>query len=289
MNSVQRVLVLVLLLNLAVALAKYAYGTVAGLASVQADGVHSLFDSAGNVVGILGVLIASRPADESHPYGHGKFETYASAAIGVLLVVAAVEVGTGAVERLVSGATDVQAEPLSFGVMLATLAVNVGVALFERRQARELGSAVLAADAGHTMSDVLVSVGVIVGLGFVALGFPQADALVALGVMLAIAHAAWEVLRSAAAVLSDHSAIDADELHAAAFAVEGVRGVHRARSRAMSGEVFCDVHVLVDPGMTVRDSHELATQVEQAVMARFPQVVEVLVHIEPEDDPVEGL
>ena len=103
MRSIRRVLWIVLVLNLAVAAAKYVYGTVTGSASMQADGIHSVFDSAGNVVGLVGIALASRPADEGHPYGHAKFETYASLVIGVLLLLAAFEVGSSAVAKLASG------------------------------------------------------------------------------------------------------------------------------------------------------------------------------------------
>ena len=109
MRSIRRVLWIVLMLNLAVAAAKYVYGVISGSASMQADGIHSVFDSAGNVVGLVGIALAVRPADEGHPYGHAKFETYASLAIGALLLVAAAfEVGSSAIAKLVSGVFTVE-------------------------------------------------------------------------------------------------------------------------------------------------------------------------------------
>ena len=188
MRSIRRVLWIVLVLNLAVAAAKYVYGTVTGSASMQADGIHSVFDSAGNVVGLVGIALASRPADEGHPYGHAKFETYASLVIGVLLLLAAFEVGSSAVAKLASGSYTAEVTPLSFAVMAGTLAVNLGVTTYERRCAKRLKSEVLAADANHTLSDALVSVGVIVGLAAVALGFPMADPVMALVVTLSLIH-----------------------------------------------------------------------------------------------------
>ena len=174
MRSIRRVLWIVLMLNLAVAAAKYVYGVISGSASMQADGIHSVFDSAGNVVGLVGIALAVRPADEGHPYGHAKFETYASLAIGALLLLAAFEVGSSAIAKLVSGVFTVEVTPISFAVMIGTLAVNLGVTTYERRCAKRLKSEVLAADANHTLSDALVSVGVIVGLVAVSLGFPIA-------------------------------------------------------------------------------------------------------------------
>ena len=155
MRSIRRVLWVILVLNLAVAAAKYVYGLMSGSASMQADGIHSVFDSAGNVVGLVGIALAARPADDSHPYGHAKFETYASLVIGVLLLLAAFEVGSSAVGKLVSGVYTAEVTPVSFIVMVGTLAVNIGVTTYERRCAKRLKSEVLAADANHTLSDAL--------------------------------------------------------------------------------------------------------------------------------------
>ena len=283
MSSIRRVLWIILLLNLAVAAAKYVYGTISGSASMQADGIHSVFDSAGNVVGLVGLALAARPADDSHPYGHAKFETYASLVIGVLLLLAAFEVGSSAVGKLVSGVYTAEVTPLSFVVMVGTLAVNLGVTTYERRCAKRLKSEVLAADANHTLSDALVSIGVIVGLAAVALGFPVADPVMALVVTVAILATAYDVFKHALATLSDHARIPEADVRVAAMEVPGVQDAHRIRTRGTEGEVYADLHVLVAPRMTVGEAHELSERVERAVMRRFPNVIEVLVHIEPND------
>lgn len=287
MGSIRRVLWIVLVLNLAVAAAKYVYGTISGSASMQADGIHSVFDSAGNVVGLVGIALAARPADEGHPYGHAKFETYASLVIGVLLLLAAFEVGSSAVSKLVSGSYTAEVTPVSFIVMVGTLMVNLGVTTYERRCAKRLKSEVLAADANHTLSDALVSIGVIVGLIAVALGFPVADPVMALVVTIAILATAYDVFKHALSTLSDRARIPEDELRAVAVSVDGVQDAHRIRTRGTEGEVYADLHVLVAPEMTVGAAHELSERVEDAVRAKFPTVIEVLVHIEPNDGHVE--
>ena len=287
MRSIRRVLWAILFLNLAVAAAKYFYGLASGSASMQADGIHSVFDSAGNVVGLVGIALAARPADEGHPYGHAKFETYASLVIGVLLLLAAFEVGSGAVGRLATGTFTASVTPASFVVMVGTLCVNVGVTLYERRAAKRLRSEILAADASHTLSDALVSVGVIVGLALVSLGFPAADPVMALVVTAAILVTAFDVFKHALATLSDKARIPEEDLRATALEVEGVRDVHRIRTRGTEGEVYADLHVLVAPEMTVGKAHRLADAVEAAVQRRFPNVIEVRVHIEPDDGHTE--
>ncbi|MEG1492632.1 MAG: cation diffusion facilitator family transporter [Gordonibacter sp.] len=282
-HEIRRVLWIILFLNLAVAAAKYFYGSATGSASMQADGIHSVFDSAGNVVGLVGIAIASRPADESHPYGHAKFETYASLVIGVLLLLAAFEVGSSAIAKLSSGNYTAEVGPLSFIVMVATLAVNLGVTTYERRYAKRLKSEVLAADANHTLSDALVSIGVIVGLVAVVLGFPMADPLMALVVTVAILFTAYDVFRHALATLSDRARIPEEDVRTAALTVPGVRGAHQVRTRGTEGEVYVDLHALVAPEMTVGEAHQLADEVERAVEKSFPNVIETLVHIEPDD------
>lgn len=283
MRSIKRVLWIVLVLNLAVAAAKYIYGTISGSASMQADGIHSVFDSAGNVVGLVGIALASRPADDGHPYGHAKFETYASLVIGVLLLLAAFEVGSSAVSKLASGVYTAEVTPISFAVMVGTLVVNLGVTTYERRCAKSLKSEVLGADANHTLSDALVSVGVIVGLAAVALGFPVADPIMALVVTVAILATAYDVFKHALATLSDHARIPEEDLRAAAVSVSGVQDAHHIRTRGTEGEVYADLHVLVAPDMTVGEAHALSERVEEVVKQRFSNVIEVLVHIEPND------
>lgn len=198
-RQVERVLWIVLVLNLVVAASKYFYGLASGSASMQADGIHSVFDSLGNVIGLVGISLAARPADAGHPYGHSKFETYGSLAIGVLLLFAAFEVGSSAVEKLVAGTYTAQVTPVSFIVMVGTLVVNLFVTLYERRAGKRLKSEILAADAAHTLSDAFVSIGVIVGLGFVVAGFPMADPIMALLVTVAILASAVGVFRTGAA------------------------------------------------------------------------------------------
>ena len=168
-RRIRRVLWAVLALNVAVAAAKLVYGIMTNSAAMEADGFHSFFDGASNVVGLTGMWFAARPPDDSHPYGHGKFETFTAAAIAAMLGVAGYTVARGAIDSL-QGQSEARVGIASFVVMICTLAVNLGVTTWEAREGRRLGSEVLKADARHTLSDVLVSSGVIVGLILVKVG-----------------------------------------------------------------------------------------------------------------------
>lgn len=284
--AIRRVLWLILVLNLGVAAAKIWYGTVTSTVSVRADGIASLFDSLSNLVGIVGLGLAARPADLDHPYGHQKLETYASVAIGIMLIFAAYNVGSDALAGLLHGAGDPQVDAGSFVVMVGTLAINVFVVLFERRRGRELKSEILTADAYHTLSDVMVSISVIVGLVFVRAGFPIADSIASLLVAVMILRSAYEVFKQANATLSDTARVPVDEVKAIVNAVPGAVSCHNVRTRGTEGEVYMDLHVLVDPEMTIREAHAVADLAEAALQRRFEQVVDIVVHVEP-DTPQE--
>ncbi|HZL04767.1 MAG TPA: cation diffusion facilitator family transporter [Coriobacteriia bacterium] len=283
-RSVKRVLVGVLGLNLLVAFAKLGYGMITGSVAMTADGFHSMFDGTSNVVGLVGMSLASRPADDDHPYGHGKYETFASLVIAIMLALAAWRVGSSAVERLVSPGEPARVDALSFAIMLGTLAVNIGVTTYERKAGKRLGSEILIADASHTASDVLVSLGVIVGLAAVKLGFPQADPLIALVVAGFILVAGWRVLRSAQATLSDSMRIAPSAIRDVVMSVPGVLGCHHVRTRGPASEVYVDLHIQVDPGIPVASGHATAERVEKTVCVRFDQVRDVIVHLEPLDE-----
>ncbi len=282
--SIRRVLWIILFLNLAVAVAKLAWGTVTHSAAMQADGFHSLFDGASNVVGLVGMSMAARPVDRDHPYGHGKYETYASAAIAGMLVFAAYRVGSSAIAQLTGTGQPTTVDSTSFAIMLVTLCVNVFITTWERRVGHKLNSSILVADASHTASDILVSLGVVVSLVLVKLGFQQADPIVALLVAGAIVYTAWGVFRHASATFSDSARIEPQEICDVVLQSPGVLGCHSIRTRGSEAEVYVDLHVQVDETRTVADGHRIAEDVERRVAERFEQVVDVIVHLEPYDE-----
>lgn len=283
-NTVKRVLLAVLLLNLAVALAKFIYGSISHSAAMQADGIHSIFDSAGNVVALIGITLATRPADRSHPYGHFKLETFASMVIGLMLVLAAYQVGSSAVSSLMSGEYHTVVTPLSFVVMVSTLAINLFVTIYERRMGNALKSDILKADASHTLSDCLVSIGVIIGLVLVSFGIEMADDIMALIVMVAILFTAFDVFKSSFVTLSDEARLPEDDVKKLVESIPGVEEAHRVRTRGLQSEIYLDMHVLVDPQMSVADSHRLVDDIESAIEDAYPEVRDILIHVEPDDE-----
>jgi cation diffusion facilitator family transporter len=283
LRSVRRVLWWVLLLNVGVAAAKLGYGLLIDSVSVTADGFHSMFDGTSNIIGLIGLGVASRPADRGHPYGHAKYETFASAAIGALLLFAAWRVGSSAIGRLQSPGEGPAVDVVSFAVMIITLAVNVVVTTMERRAGNRLGSEILKADASHTGSDVLVTLGVIGGLVAVRLGYPIADPILGIVVAGFIIVTGLRVLATAGSSLADTARLEPTAVSAVALGIEGVLGCHDVRTRGTDSDVYVDLHIQVDPSGTVAEGHAIAEQVEKAVADSFDEVRDVIAHLEPFD------
>ncbi len=279
-SAVSQVLVRVLLLNLLVAIAKIALGLATSAISVLSDGFHSLTDTASNVVALVGVRLARRPPDEDHPYGHRKFETMASLGILVFLLLVLVQVLWAAAERLVSGGAP-EVTALSYVVMATTFTVNLCVVRYERSAGRRLASEILIADAHHTRSDLLTSATVIAALAGVELGYAWLDPVAALVVAVFIGYACWEIFQDTSRILSDRIVLDDHEIREEVCRAPGVIGCHRIRTRGSADHVFLDLHIWLDPDMRLRDAHRVSHVVKDRLMARYPQIKDAIIHVEP--------
>jgi len=280
-RKVRLVLWRVLVLNVLVAAAKLVWGLASGSTAMVADGAHSLFDGASNVIALVGLAFSARPADENHPYGHTKYETYAALGIGIMLSIAAYSIVSRAFAQLAGAAAPPEISAISYTIMIATIIVNLSVTTYERRAGKRLGSEALLADASHTASDVLVSLGVLVSLALVQFGFPQADPFVSFGIAGVIAYTAWGILKRANRTLTDTARIPPEGISKCVSDVTDVLDAHHIRTRGTESYVLVDLHVTVDPTLTVARGHAVAHEVEQCIRSTYPEVSDVVVHIEP--------
>jgi len=280
-RKVRRVLAAILAANWAVAIAKLAFGLLNHSASVTADGLHSFIDGSSNIIGLVAMTAAARPADEDHPYGHGKFEAIAALGIGAMIGIGMLELGRMALDSLLHDRHP-QVTPTMAAVMGVTLVVNLAVTRVERSYGEKLKSTLLLADANHTLSDVFVTLAVLVSLGLVWLGYPRADGVIALVVMVFVAWVAYGIVRQAVGILSDSARLDVEKVSQLTRSVPGVRSCRDVRSRGMEDSVYVDLKIEVDPNLTTAEAHAVADQVEQQLHTAFPQVVDVVVHVEPE-------
>ncbi|WP_067046668.1 cation diffusion facilitator family transporter [Methanofollis ethanolicus] len=280
-DRVRRTLWLILALNIIVAVAKAVFGLMAGSMSMVADALHSSFDSASNIIGLAATGIAARPPDRDHPYGHAKFETFGTLLVGGMLLLTAYWVISEGVVRLTTG-TVPHITALTVGVMVATTVINIFVAVYERRVGEELGSNFLIADSEHTKSDVFVSLSVLGGFVVVYLGYPLADPFIALAIGALIGRMGLSIIREAGMVLTDAATVQCEEnVREIVAAIPGVLGSHEFRCRGAPGEMMADIHITVDPGMTVEEAHRIAEEAEAAIRGGVPGMKEVIVHIEP--------
>lgn len=279
-EAVSRVLLRVLVLNLAVAGAKLVLGYTVGAVSIVSDGYHSLTDSASNVIGLVALRASRLPPDVDHPYGHRKYETLAAGAIFIFLLLAVFEIFRSALNRLTNPALP-NITLLSFGVMLATLLVNVWVVRYEAGEGRRLNSELLQADSLHTRSDVYATIGVLISLAAIRLGYPVFDAIGGIAIALLIARTGFQIGRDTSRVLADRVVIDEEAVRRVVMGVPEVVGCHHIRSRGSEDHVFLDLHVWFPADVRLRDAHELSHVVKNRLMEKYPQIADAIIHIEP--------
>lgn len=279
-RAVRNVLIYTLLANISVAVAKILYGYFIRSIAMTSDGFHSFFDGVSNVVGLLGIWIASHPPDREHPYGHKKYETLFTMSIAFMIFLTCYQILRRVYESF-SEDHRIIATPESFIVMLVTMAVNIGVMVYETRKGREFGSDFLIADAKHTKSDIMATIAVIVSLILTKMGYPRADPVIGVIITVLIAKVGYDILKSASQTLVDSVCIDTYDVERVIKNVKGVRGCHDIRTRGSAQSIFLDLHVLVDPRLSTGKAHEIADNVESAVKHNFPSVTDIVVHIEP--------
>lgn len=256
------------------------FGYSTGALSIVSDGYHSLTDSASNLMGLVAMRAARKPADADHPYGHRKYETLAAAGIFVFLLLVVIEVVESSISRLRTGASP-HVTMYSFGVMLATLAVNLWVVRYEAGRGRALNSELLLADAAHTRSDVLTSCAVLVSLSAVWLGYPVLDPVGALVVGVFIARTGYHIGLETSGILADRVVLNEDDVRRVVMSVPEVVGCHRIRTRGSFDHTFLDLHVWFSADATLFEAHRLSHVVKDRLMETFPQIADAIIHIEP--------
>jgi cation diffusion facilitator family transporter len=282
-RQIRHILFYILILNWGVASAKLFYGWLIHSASMTADGFHSFSDGSSNIIGLFGIWVASRPVDETHPYGHKKYETLTSVGISVLLFLVCFNVVREGVLRFLHPVIP-EVNVKSFLVMGVTLAVNIGVMIYENRKGIVLKSDILISDALHTRSDILTSSSVILTLIGIKFGYPILDPIASLIIAVFIGYAAVDILKKSSWVLSDGVAIQIEQIEKVVLAIKGVKKCHRIRSRGRTDDIHIDLHVLVDPEMHIHQAHHLSYAIENKIKRDFRGVTDVVVHMEPMEE-----
>ena len=278
-------------LSIGAALATMALKTLAyyltGSVGLLSDAMESLVNLAGALMALSMLTVAARPADEDHPYGHGKAEYFSAGVEGTLILVAAASIAYAAVQRLLHPRA---LEQLGLGLAVSVVAslVNLVVALILLKAARAHRSATLSANAHHLLTDVWTSVGVLVGVGAVALtGWQSLDPLVAIAVAANIVWTGTRIVRDSVYGLMD-AALPVTELELLKKLLDryGGEGVHyhALRTRQSGARRFVSLHVLVPGEWSVQHGHDTLERIEADIRRALPPVT-VFTHLEPIDDP----
>lgn len=278
---IKHILLKILLLNWLVAFAKIYVGLWSGSLSILADGLHSFFDGSSNIIGWFGVKLAERPKDFDHPYGHRKYEAFASLGILFLLALTIYEFGKSIVEKFFRPAAP-EINLIIIAVLFGALGIDWLVAKYEYGEGRKLKSTILIADSLHTRSHIFTTSAVIIGAIGTKLGFPILDPLVAIFVLAMLGKLAYSIFNETSPILCDQAFIDTGKIQNIVKNFPEIRVAHQIRTRGDSSHIFLDMHISFDPNMALEKAHGISHDLKNKIQQEIPEIQDVVIHIEPE-------
>lgn len=280
-KKVKFVLWLILFANLGVAITKIIVGGLINSSSLSADGIHSLSDGMSNVVGLIGISVASAPVDKEHPYGHKKFEIVASLFIGAMLLFLGFKILYTGINRF-SNPVEVSISLISLISLILTIIINICVTTYERKKGEEYNSYILISDSIHTKSDILISIGVLISLIGIKLGVPPViDPIISIIISLFIFRASYEIFKESFGILSDRAVVQEEEIISVVKKFDQVKNIHKVRSRGSINDMYVDMHIMIDPNMSLEESHELTHKIEEEIKYKISRNCQVIIHVEP--------
>lgn len=274
--------------DLLLGVAKIIAGYLGSSAALIADGIHSLSDLVTDGLVLFAMKHGSREADEAHPYGHGRIETLFTIILGVALVAVAIGIAWDAIARIADPARLMQPGWLALVVAVISIVAKEIIYRYTMAAAKKFNSNLLRANAWHSRSDAISSVIVAIGIiGYMA-GFTYLDSVAAIGVAVMIAKIGWELSWQSAQELID-TAMEPEQvqnIRNAILSVDGVDALHMLRTRRMGSDGLVDVHILVNPRISVSEGHRISDRVREEIIQQESNVTDVMVHIDPEDDEI---
>ncbi len=280
-QQVIKVLIYISILNIVAMGIKFGIGLYINSSAVVADAFHSMTDLLANFVGIVALKLSYTPADENHGFGHEKIENVASLLISVVLVLTSIRIFSGAINSFFNP-SEIRFSVVSVLLMLSTLVINFTIVIYERYSARKYQSEFLLADSSHTLSDIYITVGVIISMVLIMFGLPAyIDAIISIVISLIIFVTGVKVFLGSTFILIDTSIIDNKEIEAIINSFSEVREVHFLKNRGNQVNVYLDCHILFDKDMSVYDAHKIVDCIEQAIEEKYNYNFIFAIHIEP--------
>lgn len=280
-----RVSIVSVAVNMLLSVLKLAAGLIAHSGAMVSDAVHSASDVFSTFVVMIGVHMASKEADEEHPYGHERMECVAAIVLATILAVTGLGIGYSAVGKILSGDYANLEVPGAMALIAALISIAVKEAMYwyTRYNAKKIDSSALMADAWHHRSDALSSVGALAGIAGARLGYPICDAAASLCICFFIAKAAYDIFRDAVDKMVDKACDEAteNELKNCALAQEGVLGVDLLRTRVFGNKIYVDIEIRADGDGSLREAHGIAERVHDSIEGNFARVKHIMVHVNP--------
>ena len=271
--------------NVFLAAFKLFAGLFGNSTAMISDAVHSLSDVFATAIAFVGVRLAEREADTDHPYGHERFESIASLALGLILMFTGLAIGYSSLESIATRAYLDEAKPSAIALVAAVVSIEAkeGMFWYTRHWARAINSSAFMADAWHHRSDALSSVGALAGIGATMLGFKAGDAIASLVICVIILKVAFDVLKDSLSSLTD-TACDSAFEHEIRDIIQNTPGVIRIdnlRTRKFGNKVYVDAEIAVEGSQSLFEAHAIAEAAHDAVEARFEDVKHIMIHENP--------
>lgn len=266
--------------NILLALLKIAVGLAYSSLALISDGVHSLSDLITSVIGFVGIKIASKPPDKSHPFGHSRFEPLFAFFIGLALFLVAYEIARDSITRLLAG-TSIEVNSIMLGVAVVSILVKEAMTQYTLWIGKKLNNQILIADAYHHRSDVLSSLAVLVGLLLQKFNFTYGDALAGFIVALFIGKVAIEIILQNVNYLTGTSPPFevCEKIKETALSVENVLGVHDLRAHYVGPKLHVELHIEVPPNLTLKEAHDISEEVKKRI-EELEEVERAFVHVD---------
>lgn len=284
MSEATKVTVVGMFLDIVLGIGKIAGGLLGNSFALVTDGIHSLTDAISDIFVLVMHRIGRSAPDEEHPWGHGRFETVGTIAMGILFFTTAGILVFDSVQKLTEPSAT--AIPAASTIIIAMLSVagKEWVFHYTMNVAKKLNSSLLKANAWHSRSDAFSSIAVIVGITGAMLGYPWMDTLAAIIVALIIAKIGWELCSDALRELVDTQIPKhrRDQIEAEILNVKGIKGINNLRSRSSGGKILLELSLPVDPHIAVSEGHDIGDMVSKTLTGQFSDIADVIVHIDPD-------
>jgi len=284
--AIRNVTWLAITINILLTLVKIIFGFVGHSQALIADGLHSLSDLLVGLMTLIGAKYSTQPPDLKHPYGHGRIETLVTIAGGALLLLMAAALLIDVQRRLFEPTLLLQPTSISLAAAILSIAIKEAIYQYTMYVAKRVRSPMLQANAWHHRSDAISSMIVFIGVGGSMLGFLWLDAVATIGISFMIGYIGFTLSLPGIYELID-TGLEKEqliEIKDISLSVNGVIGLHQLRTRKMGIYVLVDLHILVDPHISVSEGHKISDAVRTELMTNMPEITEVLVHIDVEND-----